>query len=217
MTQRWPAAWRPPPPVPHPEFQEEFRGDARLAPGRVALGHRSDQALEVRRKARAPGPRPPAPNESECFPVPADQGCRFDNRQRFAPGETPGQQEQRKADRIRRPAGPHLPFPVQGQLLPEEEVLGREGGPGLKAGPHEPHEIDPERGTHAAQVNERFGSSHDGSGSSVSSWNSPQYMRSNARRGSLSVWNEPQMEFLRTTGMKSMGCFAESKKMSNRE
>jgi len=48
------------------------------------------------------------------------------------------------------------------QLLPEEEVLGREGGPGLRAGPREPHEIDPERNTHAAQVTQRLDNFHNG-------------------------------------------------------
>ena len=33
--------------------------------------------------------------------------------------------------------------------------------PGPETQPQEPHEIDPERGTHAAKVNERLDSAHD--------------------------------------------------------
>jgi hypothetical protein len=53
----------------------------------------------------------------------------------------------------------------------------RQGRPGAEAGPQKPHEIDPERGTHAAKVNERLDTPHDGSGSPASSWNPRQCLR----------------------------------------
>jgi hypothetical protein len=97
--------------------------------------------------------------------TPAKEGRWLDDRECLPPGEAPSRQDQRESDRIRGAPGVHLPLPVQRQLSPEEEVLGREGRPGPEAGPQKPHEIDPERDTHAAQVNARPDNLHGGSDS----------------------------------------------------
>jgi hypothetical protein len=51
------------------------------------------------------------------------------------------------------------------------------GPSGTRGWPPQSREIDPECGTHAAKVKERLDSSHDGSDSPATNWNSPQCMR----------------------------------------
>jgi len=81
------------------ELHEEFCGDPLLAPGRIVAGHLSQQVAEGDGQSRAPDAGPPAPEEAERLPVPADQGCRLDARERFPPGEAPRQQDPRDAHR----------------------------------------------------------------------------------------------------------------------
>ena len=51
-----------------------------------------------------------------------------------------------------RPSQIYLPFAIQGQPLPEEQVFGGQGCPRPKAYPQEPPEIDPEHGHHPAKM-----------------------------------------------------------------
>ena len=109
--------------------------------------------------------------------MPAEERGRLDNGQCLTPGEAPGQQNQREPHRVWSPPRRYLPLPIQRQLLPQEQLLGREGGPRPETARQEPHEIHPERGTHAVKVNDRRDSSHDGSDFPPSDLNSPQYLR----------------------------------------
>jgi hypothetical protein len=74
------------------ELHAKFCGDPLLTPGRIVAGHLANQVAEGEGQARAPDAGPPAPEEADRLPVPADQGCRLDDRERFPPGEAQGQQ-----------------------------------------------------------------------------------------------------------------------------
>ena len=88
----------------------------------------------------------------------------------------------------------------------EDEVLSREGGPGPEAGPRRPQAIDPNRGTHTAQVYERRDGSHDESDPPpLHAGTQGDGCVSNARRESLFARNAQPMEFLRTPGMGRLG------------
>jgi hypothetical protein len=63
--------------------------------------------------------------------------------------------------RIRRPSRSHLSLPVQGELFPEEQVLGGQGGPGPEAGPQEPPALRPEPGHYPAEVKQQRNMSHE--------------------------------------------------------
>ncbi len=65
---------------------------------------------------------------------PEDRG-RLHDHTRFPQSDTPGQQDQRKAQRSRRPARVHLPLAVQGQLLPKEQNLRCERRPRSECSP----------------------------------------------------------------------------------
>jgi hypothetical protein len=84
--------------------------------------------------------------------VPAKQRRRRHDRERFAPGEA----AREEAEPIRRPPGLHLPLPVQGQLLAEEQVLRSQGRPRPEAGFQESHEIQREPGYYPARRNPRL-------------------------------------------------------------
>ncbi len=162
---------------PNPECQEQVGVDPLLAPRRIAAGQRSDQAREIRREAWPSRAGPPAPEEAEGLPVPAEQGGRLDERHDLPPGKAPGQQDQREAQRVRRASRLHVTLAVERQVLAEEEVLGGEGRPGPETHPRKPLKIDPEGSADAVQVNARLESFYDGMSSPASRWNSPQYLR----------------------------------------
>jgi len=133
-----------------PEFQEEFRGDPLLAPGRIVPGHGGDQALQLRREPRPAGPG--APEELKGLAVPTEERGRLDDGDRLPPGQAAREEDQREPERVRRAPGFHLPRAVEGQLFAKEEILGSQGSSGPEAGAQEPHEIDRECRHHPAHM-----------------------------------------------------------------
>ena len=74
--------------------------------------------------------------------MPARERGRLHDGERLAPREAAGEEDEWEPERVRCPSGFQLPLVVQGQPLPEEEILGGEGGPGPKTRAYEPHQID---------------------------------------------------------------------------
>ena len=75
-----------------------------------------------------------------------EQRGRLDDDEGLPPGEAAREEDQRKPERVRRAPRFHLPLPVQGQLFPEEQILGGQGRPSPEAGAEKPHEVQAERG-----------------------------------------------------------------------
>ncbi len=97
-------------------MEEQLRGNPLLASGQIVVGHGRDQLLEFHRDPGPAGARPPAPDEPESIPVPADERGGLDNRERLAPREAAREQDEREPERIRRAARLHLPLAVEGEV-----------------------------------------------------------------------------------------------------
>ena len=95
--------------------------------------------------------------------MPADQRSGLDDEERVSPGKDLGQQHQHQAGRIGGTPRRDLPLPVEGQLLPQEEVLGRQRGACADSPEAEPKDIDPQRGSHLTEMPQRRNSLHDAS------------------------------------------------------
>ena len=78
-------AWRDP----DSELQQQFVGDALLAPEGILRGHPADQALQLNGKRRTARTRPQAPQHSPGTAVPAKQRIRPNDDQCVAPIEEP--------------------------------------------------------------------------------------------------------------------------------
>ena len=68
------------------------------------------------------------PEELESFTVPGDQGLGLHHDQSVTPIEPAAQQHQRQAGRVVGPSGLDLAFLVKGELLTQEQILGRQRG-----------------------------------------------------------------------------------------
>ena len=175
---------------PNPEHHEQFRGDPRLTPRQIAPRHCGDQALEIRREAWAPGPRSPAPEESESVPVSAKERRRLHDRERLAPGETAREEDEREPERVRGSSWLDLALAVHGQLFSKEDILGGLRGAAPEAGAPELHEVHPESGHHPDKVKKRRNMSYDDADSPASDWVSLQCLCVQpGRRGGLPVRN----------------------------
>src|SRR5262245_32541438 len=64
---------------PQAQFEQQFIGNALLAPGRVVVSHLADERLEFRRDGGASRCGLPAPEEPEPLLMPAEQGRWLDN------------------------------------------------------------------------------------------------------------------------------------------
>ena len=107
------------------KLQLQLVGDAFLTPGRVFRGHLSDESPQVFGYSRSANrPRFPAPQQTESFPVPADEPIGFDVHQGVTPREHAAQNHHQEPSGIIGPVWLQLPFLEQRELLSQEEVLG---------------------------------------------------------------------------------------------
>jgi hypothetical protein len=83
-------SWRDP----QTEFEQEFIGDAFLAPRRVLQSHAADQCLQVPGESGASGLGFPALKQAEALTVPTGQGCRFHDHQSRSPVEEAAEPDQ---------------------------------------------------------------------------------------------------------------------------
>jgi hypothetical protein len=84
--------------------------------------------------------------------VPSEECRRLDDREGLPPREPAREQDEREPEPIRGPPWLHLSFAVQGQLLPEKEILSRQRRLRLEADLQEPYEIDREPRQNPAKV-----------------------------------------------------------------
>ena len=111
------------------EVDQEFVGNPFLAPSPIRGRHRGDQLLQVHGNRRpAACPRLPAPPQPESLSMPPNEGLRFHNGQQMAPVDEARQGDERDPCGVIGAARLHLPFPVQRQLLPQEQVFGGKSG-----------------------------------------------------------------------------------------
>jgi hypothetical protein len=86
---------------PNSDVQQQFIGDALLAPGWIVDGHFGDQFLQGGGNMRpVTRPRFPFPKETESLAMPADQSIRFDDGEAIVPVKETGQSGQRKPNRV---------------------------------------------------------------------------------------------------------------------
>jgi hypothetical protein len=117
---------------PDSDFQFQFVSDALLSPRRILRGHPPDQLAEFLGQARSSRRlRLPTPELPESFAVPADEGIRFDYHQRHPPIEQPTHRDHQPSGSVVGPMWFDLPLLEERQLLPQEQVLGRQGTAGI--------------------------------------------------------------------------------------
>ena len=103
------------------ELHQEFVGNPFLAPGPIRDRHRGDQLLQVHGNRRPAGrPRLPTPPQPESLSMPPNEGLRFHDGQQMPPVDERRQRDEGDACGVIGPAGLHLPFQVQRQLLTQE-------------------------------------------------------------------------------------------------
>src|SRR5208337_2800077 len=90
--------------------------------------HSLDQTLQLDRDWPPASFGLPAPEEAEAFAVPGDQGPRPHHNQSVSPIEPAAQQQQRQAGRIVSTSRLDLAFLIKGELLAQEQILGRKRG-----------------------------------------------------------------------------------------
>ena len=111
---------------PQAELETKLVGNAFFAPGGVLAVHLADQVTEVFRQARSAAfPRLPAPEGTECRPVPLEERLRFDDHQCSAPVKELRQRWQRNATGRADPPRPGPAFLKQRKLPAEEEILSQ--------------------------------------------------------------------------------------------
>lgn len=146
---------------PNPQLQQQFSRDALLTPSRIVAGHLGDELLELAGNSRSSsGLRFPPPEQSKALPMPPDESLRFDDRQSLSPGKQFGKQHQNQFAGRLRPTRLDLALQVQGQLLAEEQILGRESTPCPKADHHKPQDVQQETANGQQQVGQASESRH---------------------------------------------------------
>ncbi len=75
----------------------------------------------------------PTPEETEALAVPTDQGLKPHNHQSNSPIEPAAEQHEGEARRIVSKSGLDLAFLIEGELLAQKQILGRERSSGTYA------------------------------------------------------------------------------------
>jgi hypothetical protein len=126
------------------QLQQEFVGDPLLAPRRVVPSHATDEPSQCYRDRWPSRLRFPPPAQPEPLAVPADQRHRLHDGQCLPPIEPAGEPGHRNPGGIGCSPRFGIALLIQCQLLPQKEVLGREGRTGAQAQEQEAHGINKE-------------------------------------------------------------------------
>ena len=118
---------------PKPELQQQLVCDPLLAPSRVVTRHPSNQLLEFGRYRTPTSSGLTAPEKAEAPAVPGDEGPGPYNNQSISPIEPAAEQHQREPRRIVGTPGLNLALLIEGELLAQKQILGRERSPGAQA------------------------------------------------------------------------------------
>jgi hypothetical protein len=109
------------------ELELQFGGNPLFAPRRIRASDGRNQLLHIDRQSRAPQrARPPSPEEAVALTMPSDERFRFDDGERRFPINEPGEQDEGDSCRVTGSVGPDSTLRVEGKLLPQKEVLGRQ-------------------------------------------------------------------------------------------
>src|SRR5215467_10970159 len=107
------------------DFQQEFVGDALLAPCGIVRRHFNNQLLQVGRHTwTATGSRFPFPKHSEPAAVPANQCVGLDDREGVPPVEETREMGKRKTNGVGSAPRLDLSLNVEAELFAEEQILG---------------------------------------------------------------------------------------------
>jgi hypothetical protein len=99
--------------------------------------------------------RPQTPPQSESVTVPANERVGLHDGEQRPPRDEPGQHHQRHASGVTGAARLRLAFDVEGELLAEEQILGRKPAVGVQSGPEELKRIEHHiegRGNHGSII-----------------------------------------------------------------
>ena len=86
--------------------------------------------------------------------MPPDERVRTYDRQQLPPGDESGQQNECDTRRIVRSRWSDLAFDVTGELLPQEQVLGRESRAGSEGQSKQPQQVNNQGKRHSEHVRE---------------------------------------------------------------
>jgi hypothetical protein len=86
--------------------------------------------------------------------MPPDERVRTYDRQQLPPGDELGQQNECDTRRIVRSLWSDLAFDVTGELLPQEQVLGRESRAGSEGQSKQPQQVNNQGKRHSEHVRE---------------------------------------------------------------
>ena len=110
------------------QFQEKFRCDAGLAPGRIVPGHGQDELTQI---LGNPGSADrsgfPPPEQFKPSAVPSRKGLRSNRNQRLFPIKQSCRQDHSEPGGVGGSSRSNLTFLVEGQLFAQEEILGGQG------------------------------------------------------------------------------------------
>ena len=117
------------------QFQEKFRCDAGLAPGRIVPGHGQDELTQIfGNPGSADRSGFPPPEQFKPSAVPSRKGLWSNRNQSFLPIKQSCRQYHREPRGIGGPSRSNLTFLVEGQLFAQEEILSGQGGAGTGGG-----------------------------------------------------------------------------------
>src|SRR5262249_12646182 len=107
-----------------PQFQEKFRRDAGLTPGRIIPCHCQDELTQIfGNPGSADRSGFPPPEQLETLAMPSRKGLRLNRNQSLLPIKQCFEQYHRETSGIGRPSRANLTFLIERQLFPQEEIL----------------------------------------------------------------------------------------------